>query len=97
MDTLREECNIPVWHDDAQGTACVTLAGLINALKLADKKIGDVKIVLLGAGASNTTIARFIELAGGNLQNMIVFDSRGALHRDRKDIESDPRHYRKWE
>ena len=97
LDALREECNIPVWHDDAQGTACVTLAGLINALKLADKKIGEVKIVLLGAGASNTTIARFIELAGGNLENMIIFDSRGALHRDRKDIESDPRHYKKWE
>ena len=64
---------------------------------MADKNIGEVKIVLLGAGASNTTIARFVELAGGNLQNMVVFDSRGALHRDRKDIERDPRHYKKWE
>ncbi|MDP8200875.1 MAG: malic enzyme-like NAD(P)-binding protein [Candidatus Tenebribacter burtonii] len=49
---------MPVWHDNAQGTACVTLAGLLNALKLAGKKIGDVRIVHLGAGASNTTIAR---------------------------------------
>ncbi|MGD9707340.1 MAG: malate dehydrogenase, partial [Candidatus Delongbacteria bacterium] len=47
LDVLREECDIPVWHDDAQGTASVTLAGLINALKLAGKKIGNVRIVLL--------------------------------------------------
>ncbi|MFO7978485.1 MAG: malic enzyme-like NAD(P)-binding protein, partial [Bacteroidales bacterium] len=58
LDVLREECDIPVWHDDAQGTACVTLAGLINALKLVNKKIGEVKIVYFGAGASNATIAR---------------------------------------
>ena len=66
LDVLREECEIPVWHDDAQGTACVTLAGLINALKLTNKKIGDVKIVLLGAGASNTTIARLLITDGAD-------------------------------
>jgi len=58
LDTLREDCEIPVWHDDAQGTASVTLAGLINALKLAEKEIGEIKTVFLGAGASNTSIAR---------------------------------------
>ncbi len=97
LDTLREECNIPVWHDDAQGTACVTLAGLINALKLAEKKIEDVKIVMLGAGASNTTIARLIIAAGGDPKKMYVFDSKGGLHTGRSDIESDKRFYRKWE
>ncbi|OQX70536.1 MAG: malate dehydrogenase [Candidatus Cloacimonas sp. 4484_275] len=97
LDSLREECVIPVWHDDAQGTACITLAGLINALKLANKKIEDVKITMLGAGASNTTIARIIVAAGGNPKNIIMFDSKGALTTDRKDIESDPRFYRKWE
>lgn len=97
LDTLREECDIPVWHDDAQGTACVTLAGLINALKLAEKKIEDVKIVMLGAGASNTTIARLIIAAGSNPKNMMLFDSKGGLHADREDIKSDPRFYRKWE
>src|SRR6056297_2180275 len=65
LDTLREECDIPVWHDDAQGTACVTMAGLLNALKLAGKDIGNVKIVFYGAGASNTTIARIVIAAGG--------------------------------
>ncbi|PIE33197.1 malate dehydrogenase [candidate division KSB3 bacterium] len=97
LDTLREECDIPVWHDDAQGTACVTLAGLINALKLVDKDMDKARIVLLGAGASNATIARIILTAGGNPENVIVFDSKGGLHKDRDDIKADPRFYRKWE
>ena len=97
LDELRESCDIPVWHDDAQGTACVTLAGLLNALKLAGKKLSDAKIVLLGAGASNTTIARLIMADGGDPSKMYVFDSKGGLHAGREDIKSDPRHYRKWE
>ncbi|HQE93557.1 MAG TPA: malic enzyme-like NAD(P)-binding protein [Anaerolineae bacterium] len=97
LDTLRAECDIPVWHDDAQGTACVTLAGLINALKLVDKPIGEAKMVFLGAGASNTTIVRIIIAAGGNPANIVVFDSKGGLHRDRQDIRADARFYRKWE
>lgn len=97
LDELREACDIPVWHDDAQGTACVTLAGLINALKLVHKKISDVRIVLLGAGASNTTIARLLMTDGADPAKIVMFDSRGALHRDRKDIEDDKRNYRKWE
>ena len=97
LDDLREACDIPVWHDDAQGTACVTLAGLLNALKLAGKKIGDAKIVLLGAGASNTTIARLIMADGGDPAKMIVFDTKGSLHLGRQDIAADARNYRKWE
>jgi len=97
LDTLREECDIPVWHDDAQGTACVTLAGLINALKLAGKDIGDAKIAMLGAGASNTTIARIIFAAGGDPKKAVLFDSKGSLHTGREDIKADPRFYRKWE
>jgi len=97
LDVLREECDIPVWHDDAQGTACVTLAGLINALKLAGKKMEDVKIVLHGAGASNTTIARLLISDGADPAKIIMFDTRGGLHRDRKDIQADSRFYRKWE
>jgi malate dehydrogenase (oxaloacetate-decarboxylating) len=97
LDVLREECDIPVWHDDAQGTASVTLAGLINALKLAGKRIGDVRIVLLGAGASNTTIARLIVTDGGDPDKIIMFDSQGSLHKSRADIQADARYYRKWE
>jgi malate dehydrogenase (oxaloacetate-decarboxylating) len=97
LDELRDACDIPVWHDDAQGTACITLAGLLNALKLAGKTLGDAKIVLLGAGAANTTIARLIIADGGSPRNMIIFDSKGSLHRDREDIKNNPRDYRKWE
>jgi malate dehydrogenase (oxaloacetate-decarboxylating) len=97
LDVLREECDIPVWHDDAQGTACVTLAGLINALKLAGKKMSDAKIVFFGAGASNTTIARLIIADGGDPKNMIMFDTKGTLHIGRDDIKADTRFYRKWE
>lgn len=97
LDVLREECNIPVWHDDAQGTACVTLAGLINALKLVNKKMSDVKVVFYGAGASNTTIARLIIADGGDPKKMILFDTKSSLHKGRTDIQSDPRFYRKWE
>jgi len=97
LDVLREECDIPVWHDDAQGTACVTLAGLINALKLAGKKLSNAKIVYYGAGASNTTIARLIIADGGDPKKMILFDTKGTLHIGREDIKSDPRFYRKWE
>jgi malate dehydrogenase (oxaloacetate-decarboxylating) len=97
LDELRESCEIPVWHDDAQGTACITLAGLLNALKLAGKKLSEVRIVLLGAGAANTTISRLILTDGGDPAKMIVFDSKGSLHMDRDDIKTDKRSYRKWE
>jgi malate dehydrogenase (oxaloacetate-decarboxylating) len=97
LDELRESCDIPVWHDDAQGTACVTLAALINALKLADKRIGDARIVLLGAGAANTAIARLILDDGGDPEKLTVFDSKGGLHAGREDIKADTRNYRKWE
>lgn len=97
LDTLREECDIPVWHDDAQGTGSVTLAGLINALRITGKDIDKVRIVLYGAGASNTTIARLILKAGGNPEKMILFDTTGGLHKGRDDIKADTRFYRKWE
>ena len=97
LDELREACDIPVWHDDAQGTACITLAALINALKLAGKKLSGAKIVLLGAGASNTTVARLILADGGDPAKMIVFDTKGSLHPGREDIKNDKRNYRKWE
>jgi len=97
LDTLREEATIPVWHDDAQGTGSVTLAGLINALRIVGKNIDKVKIVHFGAGAANTTIARLLLQAGANPERMIMFDSRGGLHKGRDDIKADPRFYRKLE
>jgi malate dehydrogenase (oxaloacetate-decarboxylating) len=97
LDTLREECDIPVWHDDAQGTASVTLAGLINALRVVGKEIKDAKIVLLGAGAANSTAARLLLMAGSDPDKMIVLDSRGGLHKGRDDVKADTAYYRKWE
>lgn len=97
LDALREHCDIPVWHDDAQGTGCVTLAGLLNALKVAGKELARCRIVFYGAGASNTTIARLILQAGADPARVAMFDSRGGLHQGRADIAADKRFYRKWE
>ncbi len=88
LDTLREKARIPVWHDDQQGTAAVTAAGLINALKIVNKKIDKVKITMVGAGASNIAISRVIIKAGVNPKNIIMVDSKGTLHMGRDDIEN---------
>ncbi|MBW6513142.1 MAG: NADP-dependent malic enzyme [Candidatus Syntrophosphaera sp.] len=97
LDELRQSCAIPVWHDDAQGTACVTLAGLINALQLAGKKIGEIRAVLFGAGASNTTIASFLLQSGLDPDKLIMFDSKGGLHAGREDLARNPDKFRQWE
>ena len=89
LDTLRAECHIPVWHDDQQGTAAVTVAGLINALKIVGKKMGRVRVVLNGAGASNISIARLLLKAGVDGDKMIMFDSKGGLARNRPGLEND--------
>src|SRR5512137_2743331 len=87
LDTLRAECEIPVWHDDQQGTACVTLAGLINALKVVGKKIGEAKITFIGTGAANVAISRLIFAYGGTPALCTMVDSKGILHKGRDDIE----------
>lgn len=98
LDTLRRECEIPVWHDDQQGTACVTLAGLINAVKIVGKKMKDIKVALVGAGAANIAIARLIIAAGVKPGNIVVVDSRGILHKDRGDRETLQSKYKeKWD
>ena len=97
LDEMQKKCGIPVWHDDAQGTACVTLAGLINALKLAGKKLSDSKIVLYGAGASNTSIARLMIADGADPKKIIMFDSRSSLHRNNERYKNDPQFFRQWE
>jgi malate dehydrogenase (oxaloacetate-decarboxylating) len=87
LDTLRSKAEIPVFHDDAQGTATVTLAAMINSLKIVGKKIEDARIVFLGSGASNVSCARLIFASGADPGNCIVLDSRGILHKDREDLE----------
>jgi len=97
LSELRENCSIPVWHDDAQGTACVTLAGVINSVLLAKKHIGDCKIVLLGSGASNTTVARLLFLYGADPAKTIIFDTKGGLHKGRIDREQSKDYTPHWE
>lgn len=94
LNTLRKECHIPVWHDDQQGTALVTLAGLINALKVVNKKISKVKIALIGAGSANICIARLIMLYGANPANIIMTDSKDTLHKGRTELKLT--HPEKW-
>ena len=89
LDKAREELNIPVWHDDQQGTATVILAGLINALKLVGKNIDQVKIAMLGVGAANTRTALVIMRAGVKAGNIVMVDRQGILHQNRKDIEAE--------
>ena len=97
LDTLRKEMNIPVWHDDQQGTAAVTLAGLINALKIVGKKMSEAKIVFVGAGAANIAGARIIMKAGAKPENIIMVDSKGILRKDREDIhELEQKSHEKW-
>jgi malate dehydrogenase (oxaloacetate-decarboxylating) len=88
LDTLRAECEIPIWHDDQQGTACVTVAGLINALKIVNKKIEEVKVTVIGSGAAGIAIARLLIAAGVNPKNMLAVDSKGILSKDRADRET---------
>jgi malate dehydrogenase (oxaloacetate-decarboxylating) len=87
LDTLRRECEIPIWHDDQQGTACVTVAGLMNALTIVGKKINEVQVAVVGAGAAGVAIARLLIAAGVWPGHILSVDSKGILHRDRSDRE----------
>jgi malate dehydrogenase (oxaloacetate-decarboxylating) len=86
LDTLREKAEIPIWHDDQQGTACVTVAGLINALKVVGKPIGDVSIAFIGSGASNVACMRLAFTAGVDPKKCMAVDSKGILHMEREDL-----------
>jgi malate dehydrogenase (oxaloacetate-decarboxylating) len=90
LERLQKELDIPVWHDDQQGTALVTLAGLISALKVVDKKIEDVSITFIGAGAANMNCAKYIMLAGANPEKMIMVDSKEILHQGRMELKKEP-------
>lgn len=87
LDTLREKAEIPVWHDDQQGTATVTLAGLINALKVVNKQMDEVSIAFIGSGASNVACSRLIFGWGADPGRCYMVDSKGILGKHRKDLE----------
>jgi malate dehydrogenase (oxaloacetate-decarboxylating) len=97
LDTLREKAEIPVWHDDQQGTATVTLAALINALKVVGKSIGDVTIAFVGSGASNVACSRLIFGRGADPGKCFMVDTKGILGMHRKDLEMRKHEYvDKW-
>jgi malate dehydrogenase (oxaloacetate-decarboxylating) len=87
LDTLREKAEIPIWHDDQQGTATVTLAGLMNALKVVGKRKEDISIAFIGAGAANVACSRLIFAWGVNPANCYVVDINGLLGKHRKDYQ----------
>jgi malate dehydrogenase (oxaloacetate-decarboxylating) len=89
LDKAREQLKIPVWHDDQQGTATVILAGLINALKIVGKKMSEAKITMIGVGSANTRTAIVLMRAGVKPGNIIMVDSKGILHPNRKDLEAE--------
>ncbi len=94
LDRLRAEMDIPVWHDDQQGTATIETAGAINAHKVVGKKIGESKVAMVGAGAANIAISRVLVSAGFNIKNIVMVDSKGTLHPGREDIKKT--HAEKW-
>ena len=87
LDNLRNTCDIPVWHDDQQGTGTVVCAGLINSLKLVGKKMRDANISIIGAGAANIAVARIIMQAGVTPGNIVMADTKGILNRERADLK----------
>lgn len=89
LDAARKELEIPVWHDDRQGTATVTLAAFINALKLVGKKENHVTVAMIGAGAANSAVLEFLLAAGGNPRNVFMVDTKGILNTERKELENE--------
>src|SRR5437867_4269183 len=90
--------DIAAWHDDQQGTATINVAGLINALKVVGKKMADVTITLVGAGASNIRTAKLLIEAGAKPEHLILVDSKGIVCRHREDVEVAANEYaEKWE
>ena len=81
---LKERCDIPIFHDDQHGTAVITLAGLMNALKLVGKKLEDITVVTSGAGAAGTAIVRLLISLG--LKNVILCDRKGAIYEGREGL-----------
>ena len=81
---LKDELSIPVFHDDQHGTAVITLAALINSLKIIDKKLDNIKVVISGAGSAGYGIFKILKEAGS--KDIVVIDSKGAIYEGREDL-----------
>lgn len=85
-DRLRERLNIPVFHDDQHGTAVIACAGLLNALELQGKRLEDVQIVILGAGAAGISTTRVLLTLGAKREQVTLVDRKGVVHTGRTDV-----------
>ena len=85
---LKERLDIPVFHDDQHGTAVIICAGLLNALEIQGKKLEDVKLVCLGAGAAGLAGMRLLISMGAKKENMLLVDSKGVIHTGRNDLNA---------
>jgi len=85
-ETLKKTMNIPVFHDDQHGTAIISCAALINAVEVAGKKLSDVRIIVNGAGAAAISCCNHYVCAGAKKENIYMFDSKGCITHDRKDL-----------
>lgn len=90
---LKEECDIPIMHDDQHGTAIITGAGLLNALEIQGKRIEDVRIVVNGAGAAAVSCTRLYVELGVKRENIIMCDSKGVIRKDRTDLNAQKREF----
>lgn len=90
---LKEELDIPLMHDDQHGTAIISAAALLNALKLAEKNIEDVRVVVSGAGAAAMSCLDIYEQLGMKRENAAVFDSRGHIHSGREGLDASKQKY----
>ncbi|MTI30554.1 NADP-dependent malic enzyme [Xanthovirga aplysinae] len=86
-EELKKQMSIPVMHDDQHGTAIISSAALLNALELAGKKIEEIKIVVLGAGAAAIACAKLYLSLGAKIENITMFDKTGAVHEGRKNMD----------
>ncbi|HOM02196.1 MAG TPA: malic enzyme-like NAD(P)-binding protein [Acetivibrio sp.] len=84
---LKEECDIPIFHDDQHGTAIVTVAAMINALKLVDKKIEEIEVVVNGSGAAGIAVTRLLMSMG--LKKVILCDTKGAIYEGRDNLNGE--------
>ena len=85
-ETLKETMNIPVFHDDQHGTAIISCAALINAAEVAGKKLSSLKIIVSGAGAAAISCCKLYVSAGANIENIVMFDTKGCVTKSRTDL-----------
>lgn len=90
---LKKSMNIPVFHDDQHGTAIISLAGILNALKLVGKKIENCKFVMNGAGAAGIACAEYYVSAGAGRENFTLCDSKGTIHSGRTDLNDQKKRF----